>query len=77
MKKTSLKKPLKAIQNNHMKKLIENWNKHLNELVGEEEGEEEAQTQTDIRTMDGKKSLRLSGRFESTHQSLMLSGVLM
>ena len=28
-------------------------------------------------TMDGKKSLRLSGRFESTYQSLMLSGVLM
>ncbi len=49
-----------------MKKLIENWNKHLNELVGEEEGEEEeAQTQTDIRTMDGKKVQKMIGRLDN------------
>jgi len=47
-----------------MKKLIENWNKHLSELVGEEEGEEE-QPQTDIRTADGKKVQKMIGRLDN------------
>ena len=49
-----------------MKKLIENWNKHLNELGGEE-GQSQ-QPQDDIRTVDGRKVQKMIGNLDQPRE---------
>lgn len=49
-----------------MKKLIENWNKHLNEFEGEE-GQSQ-QPQDDIRTADGRKVQKMIGNLDQPRE---------